>query len=774
MDKPTRECMDALVYAMIYAGSALMVYNIVRCYGFVKRMRKVSGLEMSRAVLLIPLILLVSFLIGSLAVALFGTPDLIIAGILFGGSVFVFIVFSVMYQIIDRLQESNARLDALYEEIRNELASLTEDCLSVLRVNLTRDEIEERAGKALSEKDLEAQSYTDLLASREERFLPMDDPHREQSAFSRAELLKSFNAGHSEVEETRYSVLEDGQPCFVKTHATLAVQPGSGDVIAFITEAVCNDEMVNETLINKALTGQYDAIASILGGRYRVVIGNSGQQDGALLACSYDDYLNLQLAPAVDASDEDKRALLDALRVERVESELARREPYSVPVSLSLDGEVRYKRFDFYVVDQQAEFFILLQSDTTEARREERERNELLAQALSEAQRASQSKSTFLSNISHDIRTPMNAIVGYTEFAKRSDDFAQMREYLEKIDSSSRYMLALLNDVLEMSRIESGKSELDLTRASLPALMDDIYDLFERQMSEKGISYSVDSSQVRDGCVICDKTRLNRILLNLVSNAYKFTPEGGSVQVKLVQLDSTREGYGSYKLHVKDTGIGMSEEFAEKIFEAFERERSATASGIAGTGLGMAITRSIVDMMGGTIGLVSEQGRGTEFTVTLEFELQENKPDENPPGGPCGESQLESFDFTGMRALLVEDQMINREIARMILEGFGFDVDEAEDGAQALVRLGSSEAGWYDVLITDIQMPVMDGYELARSIRKLDDAELARIPIVAMSANAFQEDIKASREAGMDAHVAKPIDIDTLSRTLGGVLASAR
>ena len=559
----------------------------------------------------------------------------------------------------------------------------------------------------------------------------------------------------------------------MKTHATLAVQPGSGDVIAFITEAVCNDEMVNETLINKALTGQYDAIASILGGQYRVVIGDAGSNQGsAPLACSYDDYLNRHLAPAIDANDEDKRALLDALSAERIESELAKREPYSVPVALSLDGEVRYKRFDFYVVDQQAKFFILLQSDTTEARREERERNELLAQALSEAQRASQSKSTFLSNISHDIRTPMNAIVGYTDFAKRSDDPVQMREYLEKIDSSSKYMLALLNDVLEMSRIESGKSELDLTRASLPALMDDVYDLFERQMAEKGVAYSVDSSQVRDGCVICDKTRLNRVLLNLVSNAYKFTPEGGSVQVRLVQLDSTREGYGSYELHVKDTGIGMSEEFAHKIFDAFERERSATDSGIAGTGLGMAITRNIVDMMGGTIDLVSEQGRGTEFTVALEFELQANEPGDNQPGRPC-EPQYESVDFTGLRALLVEDQMINREIAVMILKGFGFEVDEAEDGAQALAQLTSYEAGHYDVVITDIQMPVMDGYELARSIRKVDDVELARIPIVAMSANAFQEDVKASREAGMDAHVAKPIDIDILSQTLAEVLAPA-
>ena len=788
--------MDALVYAMIYAGSALMVYNIVRCYGFVQRMRKVSGLEMSRAVLPIPLILLICFLIGYLAVAMFGTPDLIIAGILFGGSVFVFIVFSVMYQIIGRLQESNARSDALYEELRNELASLTEDCLLVLRVNLTRDEIEERAGRGLSEGDFAAQSYTELLASREGRYLPGDNPQCALGAFTRDELQKSFEAGHFEVEETRYSLLEDGQPCFVKTHATLAVQPGSGDVIAFITEAVCNDEMVNETLINKALIGQYDAIASIFDGQYRVVIGSVDQRGGAEggqqgdspddaqknadhnqsdapLACSYDDYLNRYLAPAINASDEDKRVLLDSLRAERIESELAKCEPYRVPVSLSLGGDVCYKRFDFYVVDQQAKFFILLQSDTTEARREERERNELLAQALSEAQRASQSKSTFLSNISHDIRTPMNAIVGYSDFAKKSDDPVQMREYLEKIDSSSKYLLALLNDVLEMSRIESGKSELDLTRASLPALMDDVYDLFERQMAEKGVAYSVDSSQVRNGCVICDKTRLNRVLLNLISNAYKFTPEGGSVYVQLVQLDSTREGYGSYELHVKDTGIGMSEEFTHKIFDTFERERSATASGIAGTGLGMAITRNIVDMMGGTIDLVSEQGRGTEFTVALEFELQASEPGNDRSDRPC-EPQHESMDFTGLRALLVEDQMINREIAILILKGFGFEVDETENGAQALEQLASSEEGRYDVVITDIQMPIMDGYELARSIRKLEDAELARIPIVAMSANAFQEDIKASREAGMDAHVAKPIDIDVLSRTLTEVLASAR
>ena len=764
------------MYAMIYLGSALMAYNIVRCYGFVKRMSKVGGMKRTRILLPVPLAFLVLFLVGYLFVGFFGDPDIVIASILLGGSVFVLIVFGVMYQVIDRLSESNARSDALYEEIRGEIVDLTKDYLFVFRVNLTKDVIEERAGKGLMATDLVAVSYTDFLAARTGKLAIGGSGSKAREAFSREGLLNSYGMGVSEVKETLFVKTIEGLSCFVKMRAMLAAQPGTGDVVAFITESACDDEMVNEVLLNRALIGQYDVIASLVDGRYRVVIGDEDAGRHASLfplhtTGKYDDYLAAQVAPTICGTDDDRAALVNALSLECIERGLAKNEPYSVNIAVSIGGEVRYKRFDFYVVDRDARFYLLLKSDTTEARQEELERNAQLADALEEAQRANRSKTTFLSNISHDIRTPMNAIVGYTEFAKKSDDLGQMREYLEKIDASGKYMLALLNDVLEMSRIESGKSEIDVAPASLFALMDDLEALFERQMSEKGISFTVDTSRVRDGCVHCDKTRMNRVLLNLVSNAYKFTPEGGRVDVSLVQLDSNRAGFGSYELSVKDTGIGMSQEFSERVFDAFERERSATVSGIQGTGLGMAITKNIVDMMEGTIRVVTEQGRGTEFIVDFELELQSQQRGRGARNAAC-QPERKRVSFAGMRALLVEDNAINREIATMILESLGFSVEEAVDGKQALDTLLGCAPERYDIIITDIQMPVMDGHDMARAIRALDDPQRAHIPIVAMSANAFQEDVKASLDAGMNAHVAKPIDVNILADTLTDVLGA--
>ena len=303
-------------------------------------------------------------------------------------------------------------------------------------------------------------------------------------------------------------------------------------------------------------------------------------------------------------------------------------------------------------------------------------------------------------------------------------------------------------------------------------LMDDVRSLFESQMDEKHIDFTVDTSQVEVGCVYCDKTRLNRVLLNLISNAYKFTPEGGQVSVTLAQLDGAPEGYGSYELRVKDSGIGMSEEFAARVFDAFERERNTTTSGIQGTGLGMAIAKRIVDAMGGTIEMHTALGQGTEFIVRLTLELQKDARSGAIVSDCCRPKPLQ-VDFTGKKALLVEDNEVNREIAAMILGSLGLEIEQAVDGKQALDMLVSAGAGAYDIVVTDIQMPVMDGYEEARAIRALDDPVLSGIPIVAMSANAFQEDVRASREAGMNAHVAKPIDVGALSHALMEALADA-
>ena len=530
------------------------------------------------------------------------------------------------------------------------------------------------------------------------------------------------------------------------------------------------------------------------------------------------------------------------------------------------------------------------------------EARHLAEQSFHVAEEANKAKSTFLSNMSHDIRTPMNAIIGFTTLAVSNiDNLEKVKDYLSKILSSSQHLLSLINDVLDMSRIESGKINLEETEANLSDILHDIKTIISGQIHAKQLELYMDVMDVTDEDVFCDKTRLNQVLLNLLSNAIKFTPAGGTVSVRVAQLPGAPASKGLYEIRVKDTGIGMSKEFAEKIFEPFERERTSTVSKIQGTGLGMAITKNIIDMMGGTIEVHTQQNKGTEFVIRVTLSLQSERRsvekipeleglkalvvdddyntcdsvtkmltqvgmrsewtlygkeavlraknsfergdafhayiidwrlpdmngievtrqirrlgDETPiiiltaydwsdieeearNAGvttfcskpmflsdlretlmtAIGQQQAESgdilphrndaLDFQSKRLLLVEDNELNREIALEILGEYGFHIDTAENGAIAVEKIASSKPGDYDLILMDIQMPVMDGYEATRRIRMLDNPERSGIPILAMTANAFDEDRKAAINAGMNGFLSKPIQIEELIQTLQSV-----
>ena len=538
--------------------------------------------------------------------------------------------------------------------------------------------------------------------------------------------------------------------------------------------------------------------------------------------------------------------------------------------------------------------YILVMSDRTA----DKKINQALSEAVRAAETANRAKSTFLSNMSHDIRTPMNAIIGFTTLAvSNMDDKERVQDYLSKILASGNHLLSLINDILDMSRIESGKIHLEETETNLSDVLHDLKTIVSGQIHAKQLELYMDAMDVTDEDVYCDKTRLNQVLLNLLSNAIKFTPAGGTVSVRIRQLPGTRRDREQYEIRVKDNGIGMSPEFAKKIFDPFERERSSTVSRIQGTGLGMAITKNIVDMMGGTIEVQTEQDKGTEFIVRLPFRTQPEHHriekiseleglkalvvdddfntcdsvtkmlvkvgmrsewtvsgkeavlrarqsmelgdafhayiidwrlpdmngievtrqirslDDNTPiiiltaydwsdieteartagvtafcakplfmsdiretlMAAIGQKQAQAedkilpaadLDFRGRRIFLVEDNELNSEIAVALLSEYGFQVDTAEDGAEAVEKVKNSRPGDYDLVLMDVQMPVMNGYEATEQIRSLDDPALAGITILAMTANAFDEDRKKALACGMDGFLSKPIVIEELISTL--------
>ena len=453
-------------------------------------------------------------------------------------------------------------------------------------------------------------------------------------------------------------------------------------------------------------------------------------------------------------------------------------------------------------------------------------KNHALEIAVQQEAAANRAKRDFLFNMSHDIRTPMNAIIGYTTLAETNlTQPAKVADYLRKISTASQHLLSLINDVLDMSRIESGRVVLEQKPVHLPTLVQNVQDIIQSNVTAKGLLFAVDLAGVRDADVVADPLRLQRILLNILSNAVKFTPSGGSITLRVVEKsgagettsmeaagaassgagestsmvsvgavsssagepismeaagagsssagESTSLGtagpgssgepvrYGDYEFYVRDTGIGMSAEYQKHIFEQFSREETSTVSKTEGTGLGMPITKRLVEMMDGSIDLLSVQGQGTEFTVHLRLPLC---------GAPKQETPVADPEFAGMRLLVVEDNELNMEITTTVLEEAGFVVDQAVNGQVALEKIATAAPGQYALVLMDIQMPVMDGYEATRRIRALPDPAKAQIPIVAMTANAFAEDRENALAAGMNEHIAKPFDIHTLLWKLAEIL----
>ncbi len=407
-------------------------------------------------------------------------------------------------------------------------------------------------------------------------------------------------------------------------------------------------------------------------------------------------------------------------------------------------------------------------------REKELEAKKTLERAYETANRANASKSAFLSNMSHDIRTPMNAIVGFAAIAaSHLDDRERVADCISKITASSKHLLSIINEVLDMSRIESGKIQLQEQQVRLSGVLKDFMNMIQEQARAKDLKLCLEMDSPLHENVYVDEAKLHRVLLNLVGNAVKFTPAGGEIFIRLMEKPQENPEYGRYVISVRDTGIGMSSEFLPHVFEPFEREETSTVSRVEGTGLGMPITKNIVEMMGGTICAESEQGKGSTFIIELPLKLWEGRGEQDSSEEILTEWEIleKSKEVVqGKRILLAEDNELNQEIAVDILTEAGFLVDTVNDGKEAVETIAAAGEGDYDLILMDIQMPVMDGYEAAEAIREMTEGRLWRLPILAMTANAFDEDRKKALEAGMDGHLAKPIDVGVLFRTLYEIL----
>ncbi len=396
-----------------------------------------------------------------------------------------------------------------------------------------------------------------------------------------------------------------------------------------------------------------------------------------------------------------------------------------------------------------------------------REQQILLIDSLKLAEEGNHTKTTFMFNMSHDIRTPMNAILGFAEIARHNiGDIAKLTDCIEKIQTSGKQLLHLIDNVLNMAKIENGKVELTEDKCNLEECIEKTLDILKLEIDKKHIAIRTDMSAVKNKWVYCDSVRINHILYNILSNAVKFNKTGGSILITVTQNICSIEEYADYEIRVKDTGIGMTKEFLSHIFEPFERERNSTMSRIEGVGLGMSITKNLVDLMGGTIQVFSEVDKETEFVLKFTFKLKEQEEHEHQ----LLAEDISENNFSGKRLLLVEDNELNMEIAKELLGMIGFSVETAQNGQVAVEMVKASKEGYYDGILMDIQMPVMDGYQASKEIRSLKRKDLAEIPIIALTANMLDEDKKKAMSSGMNAHIAKPVDVNVLYEVLGNVL----
>ncbi len=712
-------------------------------------------------------------------------------GCLIGSCVLhVYVVGDESDEYQQMLVNEKEKLQNLADQLTNYKRAVLSDALISLESNLTKDELyygvwKDDAGNEVPLKNilgLETPcSYENYIKLWNTRFVKETDAGNFSGQTDREMLLEAFSRGETEITFDYEAKTISDRSTWLRRNISM-IRNQSGNVIAYTNVkdiSALVGQAKREQAYIRALATDYDSIA-IVG------IDNADKNKDKVLMHSR---VSENISSIID--EETIRELCYSRKLELL-SRFVHPDDREQFLKSTLKGTI-LKAFaenknhvvDFRIINPDGSYlyyqlrFIAIRNDEgvpvrliagmrnidAEIRKEVGIRQEL-ENAKIAAEAANQAKSTFLFNMSHDIRTPMNAIIGFTEIAEKYiDDPERVRDYLGKVKMSSQHLLTLVNDVLDMSRIEAGSANIEEEPVCIDTSADNLFSLLNGSALERNITFTstIDPS-VSHHWIYADRLHTMRVLTNIVSNSVKYTNPGGKISLVAEELPCDKEGYVRLRYTVTDTGIGMSKEFLAHIFEPFSRAESATKSGVTGTGLGMSITKSLVELMGGTIEIESELGVGTKVCIEFENRISEPVSLKNNPGDTT------PVNLNGKKILLVEDNELNLEIAIEILEDEGVIIDTADDGDVAVEKMKNAKEGQYDLILMDIQMPKMNGYDATREIRKLPDPYASNIPIIAMTANAFEEDKKDAFAAGMNAHIAKPIDIPKLLNALSEAL----
>lgn len=796
------------------------------------------------------------------------------------------------------------RLQSTYMAIGDNFYRSNDRTLTMFRANLTRNKVEDVQGKDMFGTDSVIRPYSELINLRAMNYPIEEERKKFLDTFDIDNIKTKFYRGETTLSMYLFSRRKDGHYCYVQYRAVFTRHPISSEIIIFVSEQEAGKEKVEGALLEKILARQFDMVAYLSNDKYSVVVGDASLiVKGSIFPQTregyYDEYLKNQVIPVLEGDDTAKKNYTDALNLSTIKDQLKTSEPYVVNIAIKINDEIFYKRLDFYLIDPRADFIIVLKSDTTEIQEKQIQQNNRLKDALTVAKQANVAKTAFLSRMSHEIRTPMNAIIGLDNIALHDKDLTPtIRNYLEKIGTSARYLLSIINDILDMSRIESGRMTFRNEEFSFTSFVYQINTLIEEQCKDKGLTYTCDVKKNIGKYYIGDDTKLEQVLINILGNAVKFTDEGGSITLT-IECTAQYDGQSNFKFTVADTGVGMSKDYLPHIFEPFSQEDDTTTSKYGGSGLGLAITKNIIQMMNGSISVDSEKGVGTTFTINvpLKDSARSESEDENQmrpqdfsvlivddellarehaksvleevgiASDVCASGKeaidliklhharredynlilvdwlmpemdgievtkaireilgeetavvvLTAYDWfeveeeaikagvdtfmtkplastnalyefqqafnrkrqilpekkvvelEGRKVLVAEDMPVNAEIIMMILEMRGVISDHAENGKLTVEKFAASPAGFYDAILMDIRMPVMDGLQATAAIRALNHPDAKTIPIIAMTANAFDEDVQRSLKAGMNAHLTKPVDAEQLYSTLQGLI----